>query len=306
MAIFELDQINGRIRNLSGTKALVIMFFLLPPLFWAGNFIVGRAVRDEIPPITLSFLRWVLASVLLLPFSYKVLISDWKQYVENWRLVLLTSITGFAAFNSLIYWGLQSTPATNGTILNAFIPILISLFGTLFFGLTVTFRLCAGIALSLCGIFTIVSAGDWSNLLALNINHGDFIIFIAMICWAIYTIGLKRVPATLNKFGLMSVQMAIAIIVLLPFYLWELKTGPTPIWNWHSFSSLVYIGVVPSLGAFLLYMQCVKVLGPAKASLSVHLIPVFGALLSALFLGEFVQMYHLWGILLIFLGIILS
>ncbi len=104
----------------------------------------------------------------------------------------------------------------------------------------------------------------------------------------------------------MSVQMLIAIVILSPFYLWEVTTGAEPVWNLHSILSLLYIGVVPSIGAFLLYMQCVKLLGPAKASLSVHLIPVFGALLSALFLGEFVQLYHLWGIALIFLGITLS
>ncbi len=306
MAILELSRINNGIRKFGETRAVVVLFFLLPPLFWAGNFIVGRAVRDEIPPVTLSFARWVLASVLLLPFSYKIILNEYREYIHNWRLTLVTSITGFAAFNSLIYLGLQSTPATNGTILNAFIPILISLFGALFFGLSVTWRLGVGILLSLCGILTIVSAGDWNNLLALNINQGDFIIFVAMICWAIYTIGLKQIPPSLNRLGLMSVQMLIAIVILLPFYLWELSTGAEPVWNFHSAMSLLYIGVVPSIGAFLLYMQCVKLLGPAKASLSVHLIPVFGALLSALFLGEFVQMYHLWGIALIFLGITLS
>ncbi len=299
-------QASSQLEQSQPNKLWLILLFLLPPLFWAGNFIVGRAVRAEIPPITLSFDRWVLASLILLPFSYRALRADWRLYLRDWKLVLLTSLTGFAAFNSLIYWGLQSTPATNGTILNAFIPLLISLFGALFFGLTVTVRLVTGILLSLCGVITIVTAGDWRNLLELNINHGDFIIFIAMICWAIYTIALKRIPANLNRLGLMSLQMLLAIVCLLPFYLWEVHSGPAPIWNWHSGLSLVYIGIVPSIGAFLLYMQCVAALGPAKASLSVHFIPVFGALLSALFLGEFVQLYHLWGILLIFLGLTLS
>ncbi len=181
MAILELSRINNGIRKFGETRAVVVLFFLLPPLFWAGNFIVGRAVRDEIPPVTLSFARWVLASLLLLPFSYKIIIKEYREYLHNWRLTLVTSVTGFAAFNSLIYLGLQSTPATNGTILNAFIPILISLFGALFLGLSVTWRLSVGILLSLCGILSIVSAGDWNNLLALNVNHGDFIIFIAMI-----------------------------------------------------------------------------------------------------------------------------
>ncbi|CAM3076233.1 DMT family transporter [Vibrio diazotrophicus] len=306
MAIFELGRLNTGVRKLSESRAVIVFFFLLPPLFWAGNFIVGRAVRDEIPPVTLSFSRWVLASILLLPFSYKFILKEWKLYIEQWRLTLVTSITGFAAFNSFIYLGLQSTPATNGTLLNAFIPILISIFGALFFGLAITWRLCLGITLSLCGILTIVSAGDWNNLLALNINYGDFIIFLAMVCWAIYTIGLKQLPPTINRLGLMSVQMILAILALLPFYLWEVYSGQYPVWNAHSIMSLLYIGIFPSIGAFLLYMQCVKLLGPAKASLSVHLIPVFGAMLSALFLGEFVQIYHLWGIILIFLGVILS
>ncbi len=296
----------SEVDNSPPSRLTLVCLFLLPPLFWAGNFIVGRAVRTEIPPITLSFDRWLLASLILLPFSYRALHRDWRLYLRHWPLILLTSLTGFAAFNSLIYWGLQSTTATNGTLLNAFIPLLISLFGALFFGLALTARLVLGILLSLCGVVTIVTAGNWGNLLELNINRGDFIIFIAMVCWAIYTIALKRLPAELNRLGLMSLQMLLAIVCLLPFYLWEVHSGPAPIWNWHSALSLLYIGVVPSIGAFLLYMQCVAVLGPAKASLSVHFIPVFGALLSALLLGEFVQLYHVWGILLIFLGLSLS
>tara|TARA_B100001109_G_scaffold112039_1_gene91397 strand:+ start:42365 stop:43360 length:996 start_codon:yes stop_codon:yes gene_type:complete len=282
------------------------MLLLLPPLFWAGNFIVGRAVRNEIPPVTLSVSRWIIASIILLPFAWRAVRRDYPLYWQHRWLILGISLTGITAFNSLIYLGLQTTQAANGIILNSFIPLLIVLLGGCFLGYAVRRVQIAGMVISFAGVLAIVMRGDLQRLASLNVAHGDLILLSAMLCWAFYTLGLKAVPAAINRTGLLSVQMATGLIFLLPFWGWELASGQRPVWNFHSLLSLAYVGVVPSVLAYLLYNACVARLGPARAGLSIHLIPLFGALLSVLYLGEQIHLYHLLGAVLIFTGIVIA
>lgn len=283
-----------------------ILLFALPPLFWAGNFIVGRSVRAEIPPLQLSFYRWVIASIILLPYSLKIIRKDWTLYLRHKYLIILASTTGISAFNTFIYWGLQSTTANNALILNSFIPLLISLIGVFFANFTLRIKQWVGLIISFLGVFTIISRGNLSTLTSLSINQGDIIVFLAMICWAIYTFSLKSMPQEINRLGLMSVQMLLGLIILLPFYIGEVSEGKFAMWNQHSILSLIYVGVIPSVIAYLLYTWCIEYLGPSKAGMSIHLIPLFGVLLSALFLGESVHLFQAFGMVLILVGIILS
>lgn len=285
---------------------ITLCLLTLPPLFWAGNFIVGRSVKDEIPSVTLSFDRWVIASLILLPFTLSIVKRELPLYWRNRWLILLASVTGITAFNSLVYLGLQSTTANNGMILNSFIPLLISLFGVVFFKLRLGLKQWLGMAISFIGVFTIILHGDLSVLAELDFNHGDLIIVAAIVCWAVYTMTLKQMPRDINRFGLMSVQMFVGLICLSPFFVVELQAGLKPVWNLHSILSLVYVSIVPSVLAYLLYTASVVKLGPARAGLSIHLIPVFGVFLSILFLGEGMHLYQLLGMSLIFLGILLS
>lgn len=289
-----------------GVKQWVLPLLLLPPLFWAGNFIVGRAVRGEIPPLTLAFDRWVIASLLLLPFAFSAMKRDALKYWQHRWIILLTSVTGVTAFNSFIYVGLQTTTATNGLILNSFIPLLVTLFTFIVFHQSLRLKQWMAMAISFVGVMMIVTRASLDVLLNLNFNQGDLIVFCAMICWAIYTLGLKHMPRGMERLGLTTVQMIIGLVVLTPFYLMELATGASPIWNVHSILSLAYIGVVPSVLAYLLYSSAVAKLGPNKASMSIHMIPVFGVVLSILFLGESLHWYQISGMVLIFVGLFLS
>lgn len=285
---------------------IVLALLTLPPLFWAGNFIVGRAVRADIPPLTLSFFRWVIACLILIPFSLNIFRREWRLYWQNRWLVLLSSITGVSAFNSLIYMGLQSTTANNAMILNAFIPLLISLLGVVFLRFKLKAKQWSGLAISLIGVLIIVSHGEWKVLASFSFNRGDLVVFLAMLCWAVYTLILKKIPSSISRLGLTSLQMVLGMICLFPFYLTELQAGMEPNWNMQALLSLAYVGIVPSVLAYLIYNASVERLGPTKAGLSINLLPVFGMLLSALFLGESVYAYQMFGMLLIFLGLTMS
>ncbi|TCS37130.1 threonine/homoserine efflux transporter RhtA [Reinekea marinisedimentorum] len=286
-------------------KALftTIALLTLPPLFWAGNFIVGRSVSGVVPPLTLSFLRWVIASLVLLPFTWRILAKEWPLYRQHRRRILLASVTGICAFNSLIYVGLQSTTANNAMILNAFIPLLISLFGVLFLKLQLRVNQWLGMIISFMGVLAIVSHGSLQQLLSFSLNPGDIWVFSAMICWAVYTLTIKNMPAAINRYGLMSIQMMIGVVILLPFYLGELTTVGAPQWSYHAAFALAYVGIMPSVVAYLIYSTSVARLGPARAGQSINLLPVFGVVLSLLFLGESIHLYQLAGMALIFAGL---
>lgn len=281
----------------------ILPFLLLPPLFWSGNFVVGKAIHTDIPPFSLVFLRWVVAFVVILPFAWRFLWRDKLLYRQYWGRILATAIVGVTCFNALIYKGLHYTTTTNALLLNSCIPVLIVLFGFLFYRQKMHKSQLIGLIISLTGVLSIVLQGDFGRLLSLSFNIGDIWVFLAMVCWAFYTIWTKVFPVELNKIGLTAVQMLIAIFALLPLFLWEMSSGQTIDFNQKSLAGLAYIGIFPSVIAYLLYAFVVEKVGAVRAGLSIHLMPVFGVALSVAFLGEYFLTYHAIGIGLIALGL---
>ncbi|SOB99428.1 DMT family transporter [Rhodobacter maris] len=294
----------GEAKAAGGWKLWAVL--ALPPLFWAGNFIVARASRGDWPPIALSFGRWAIALVALLPFAWPHLKRDAPLYRRYfWRIVLLT-LPGVAAFNSLVYWGLQSTTATNGMLLNSTIPLLILALGALFWGQRLSLWAILGLLVSTLGVAVVILQGSWERAAALDFASGDLIIFAAMVAWALYTIGLKLFPPEVNRIGLLAVQIALALPMLAPFLAFEIASGRVPHWSPASVAALVYIGIVPSVLAYLFYTRAVALAGPARAGQFIHLLPVYGAILSAAFLHEPLHLYHAAGFGLILTGIVLA
>lgn len=280
-------------------------FLMLPPLFWAGNFVVGKAIHADIPPFSLAFLRWVIAFLVILPFAWKFIQRDQLLYRQHYGRVLATAIIGVTCFNSLIYKGLHDTTTTNALLLNSCIPILIILFGRLFYAQKLQSLQIVGLIISLFGVFNIILQGDLQRLFTLSFNSGDLWVFLAMVCWAFYTIWTKSIPTDINKIGLTAIQMLVAILVLSPLFLWEYFSQHTMIFNTQSILGLAYVGIFPSVIAYVLYTLAIEKVGAVKAGLSIHLIPVFGVLLSVSLLGETFQFYHAIGIALIATSLIL-
>jgi drug/metabolite transporter (DMT)-like permease len=284
----------------------ILLLLLLPPLLWAGNFIAGRAINAAVPPVTLSLIRWSIAFLCLLPFALKPFLRDRVHYYAYRWQIFGTAITGVAAFNLLVYWGLHTTSATNGIILNSFIPFLVAIFGFLFYRQTLASSQLTGLLVSLTGVLVVVSHGDLQVLLTLAFAEGDVIIFLAMVFWALYTLWVKEIPAAINRTGLMLCQVMIALIFLLPLYLWESQTTIVHLENPHTLWILAYIGIFPSVIALLTYSKAVTLVGSVRASVFIHAMPIFGSVLSTLLLREAFHLYQLLGMLTIFTGIWLA
>ena len=282
------------------------LLLTLASLFWAANWVVGRAMRNDIPPIAMGFWRWAIALAILLPFAAPELQRKWHVVRANWLTLTLLGLLGAVAFNTMIYVGLQYTAATNGVLFNSISPILIILLSWVVVREGISGLQTCGVLLSLAGVLAIVARGDLATLVAFHFNRGDLWLIAAMLLWAIYTIVLRRRPRELSAMGFLAAMLLLSLPFLLPFYLWEfgVRGGFAP--TRATVAALAYYGTFPSIAAYLFWNRGVAQVGPNKAGLFVHLMPLFGALLAVIFLGERLYGYHYAGAALIFSGIWLT
>lgn len=281
------------------------LLLILTTIFWAGNFVVGRATSAEVPPMALTFWRWMVALLLILPFTVGHLRRDWPIIKQSWKLVALLGMLSVAIFNPLIYLGLQTSTATNGVLLQSGIPVFIIGLSWMFFGVRITRVQMLGVLASLVGVVFIVTQASWQKLMSIEVGQGDVWILIAVLSWAFYSILLPRRPTTIHPLSFMFASVAIGVLALLPFYLVEHMERPLPL-NWRSYASIAYTAVFASVLAFLFWVRGVAELGPNKAGQFIHLMPVFGLVMSIVFLGEIPQGFHFIGVGLIITGIYLA
>jgi drug/metabolite transporter (DMT)-like permease len=283
------------------------LVLILPPLLWAGNFAVGRAARDVVPPMTLAFARHFVALAVLLPFGWSAMRRDVKRYWQcRWQLVAV-SLTGMVAFNLLVYSGLHATTASNAQLLNSIIPVLIVLLSGLFLRQRLSRAQVLGLALACAGVLTIVLDGDLTRLVALQVSRGDLIVFAAMVSFALFSVLLRGLPADLDRLGLLGAQLALAVAMLLPALLWEhVVGGAWPNLNAAALAAMLYVGIAASLLANLLYMIGIVRVGPARAGMFIHLVPLYGAIISTACLGERLHLHHAIGMAAIMAGLACS
>ncbi|WP_298393553.1 DMT family transporter [uncultured Azonexus sp.] len=282
------------------------LLLTLTALFWSGNMVLGRGIRADVPPMALAFWRWAIAFMLVLPLALPHLKSQWQLLKQGWRPVFVLGLLGVGGYNTFAYLALQTTTATNAVLLNSFIPVATIAISWAFLGKRLTPLAALGVVVSLIGALTIVARGDLEVLLHLALNTGDLWMLGAVAIWAIYTVGLAWRPAGVHPMLMLAAFTAVGLAALLPAYLWEMAQGRTINVHAGSLLSLAYVGIFPSFVGYIFYNRGVAEVGANKASLFIHLMPVFGTLLSVVFLGEIPYAYHYAGIALIFAGIWLT
>ncbi len=282
------------------------LLLTLTVLFWSGNMVLGRGIRTDVPPLALAFWRWAIAFALVLPLALPHFKSQWPLLKAAWWPILVLGVLGVGCYNTFAYIALQYTSATNAVLLNSFIPVLTIAISWAFLGKQLRRIEGIGVVISMIGVITIVARGDLAVLAHLNLNLGDLWMLGAVLVWAIYTVGLAWRPAGVHPMLMLAAMTAVGLAALLPAYLWELAQGRQINVHLASLASLAYVGIFPSFLGYIFYNRGVGEVGANKASLFIHLMPVFGTILSAIFLGEVPLWYHYLGISLIFTGIWLT
>lgn len=279
-------------------------YFLLTlaVFFWAGNFIVGRAVRADVPPLALAFWRWFFAAILVTLMARRHLPADLARLRNSWGIVLLLAFVGITCFNTLVYIGLQYTIAVNALLMQSLMPVMIVGLSFLLFKEKIKPIQAAGVAISLLGALTIIGQGSLGILVSLSLNRGDVLVFIAVIGYAGYSIGLRKRPAV-HPLSFVAATFILGDLLLLPLYVWEMMSGRSLHLDAPTVMAISYVAVFPSIVSYLCFNRGVELVGANRAGMFIHLIPVFGSVMAIVFLGESLQWFHIVGILLIAAGI---
>lgn len=272
----------------------------------SANLVAGRGVVGEVPPLTLSFWRWFTAVVVILPFAGTSLWRHRRLFLRHRWLLLTIGAVGIAAFNSLLYVGLQTTTALNGSLILAVIPVATVALTWLLFRERIGLRIILGMVAALVGVAAIILRGQPGLLFSLTLNRGDLFVLGAVLCWAVYSILLTRLPAGMPQLPLMLVTAFLGWLLLIPFFAWDLAAGRHMVVTPSSIFAILYVGIFSSAIAYLTFAKGVAMVGANVASQFTYLNPVFGGVWAILLLGEALEPYHLGGGALIFLGIFLS
>lgn len=288
------------------TRTRAFMLLAMANLFWGGNWVIGRALRDAMEPVTLNFWRWLVAALILAPFAWPSIAAHRGAIRRSAGLLVLLSLTGVALFQTLVYAGLRTTTTVNGVLLNASSPLFMMLCSWAIERERTTRRQIAGVLVSLAGILVILSRGDPETLLQLEFHAGDGLILLAMPVWGIYSVLLKRRPPELSGVVFLFLISVVGVMLLAPAFALEARHAP-PRWpSAGEAAAVLYVAVAASVGAFICWNRGVAVVGANAAGFTMHLLPAFGTLLAMALLGESFHLFHAAGIATILAGVIVA
>ena len=281
------------------------LLLTLTALFWAGNFVLGRGVHEHVPPVALAWTRWSLATLFILPFAISHLKRDWPVIRAHLPILVFFGIVGVGAFNTLSYTGLNYTTALNGLVMQSSGPIMIVLASFFIFGDRISPRQTIGIAVSLTGVLFMVLRGNLYALAGLELNSGDLWILASLALWGLYTACLRKRPE-IHFLSFASSTFFIGAAVNTPFFVWEHLSMRQLQFDAQTLAAIGYVSVFPSILAYIFFNRGVELIGANRAGIALHLVPLFGAVLAIVLLGEKPEAYHLIGITLIMAGVTLA
>lgn len=287
------------------TARTAYVMMTLTALFWAGNFVVGRAATGTIPPLTLAWARWAGASLIILPFAAGYMWRDRREIRANAGFIVILGCIGAGLFNTLQYVSLTMMSAVTGAVINSAGPVLIAIACWLILGDRLRWLQVAGIVVSVAGVLVVVARGDFARLPPLGQSIGEIMMLTALAVWAIYT-ALLRYRPSIHPISFAAATYLVAALVNTPFMLWELSGHASVQLTPTTLMAFAYVAIFPSLLAYYFFNEAVASVGGARASAFFHLTPLMTALLALVFLGEAFAVYHVVGFTLIIAGVWLT
>ena len=286
---------------------LAYILLVFATFCWSGNFIVGKfAYLFEVPPLTLNFLRWVSVWILLIPFTYKEIYSNWEHIKKNWKVISFMGVITISTFNSVVYFALTHTQVINAVLVLAAIPAVTIIISSLMkVDKTNIFQLI-GLLLSVIGISAIISNADLNKIFSLSFNKGDLWMLVCVLSWSLYSTLLKKHKFKFSQFSLIQLMVSVGIIFLLPQFFYEKSIGLEVNLNKSFFMILFYVVIFPALAAYYCWQKGVEIVGPNRATMFIQLMPLLSAVLAILIFNEKFELYHFIGASFILSGIYLS
>lgn len=284
-----------------------IALAVLVTLIWSGNFVIARGVNQQIPPVSLAFYRWSLATVLIAPLAIKKFKEEKQIVLTNWKYIFWVALTGITLFNTFVYVAGHYTSAINMALIGTTSsPIFATIMAVVFLKERMnTFRII-GILLCVAGIVLLLSKGSWENLASFRFSVGDLWVLAGAFAFAVYNILVRKKPGGISAINFLFVIFLLGTILLFPAYLTELNiTGPVQ-WNGNLYGSIIYLGLGTSVISFLCWNAALQKLGTGTTVLFGNLIPIFSTLEAVWLLGEQINSIHLISGLLVIGGLIIA
>ena len=290
-------------RLLSSAFTSAPLLLSLATLGWAGNTIAGRLAVGEVSPLVIVFMRWTIVFAILLMTKRKELPAALPKLKGKWPWVFMMGALGLSFFNTLFYIAAQSTTAIKLGLIQCAMPMFILIGVTLILKTKLTFGQIIGTILTMAGVLLIISKGDFSLLVGLQINKGDWIMLGACIFYAGYTIGLQNRP-DIDNMTMMTVFAGAAWVLSIPILLIEVTQG-TAQWPATQLAWLIvlFISLIPSFISQVFYMRGVDLIGPDRAGVYSNLVPIYSAALGVLILNEAFSLYHFLSIIIVITGL---
>lgn len=284
-----------------------IALALTAVIVWSGNYVVARGIAQTVPPISVAFYRWFIASICIVPIAWKNFITDKTAILQNKRYLFFAAVTGVTLFNTFIYLAGHYTKAINLALIGTTAaPIFATILASVFLKEVISIFRVTGMVVCFAGILFLLSQGSFQKLANFHFEKGDVLMFISAISFASYTTLVRKKPANISALSFLMVTFVVGTLALFPFYLIEYSTTASVLWNMNLVYTFIYLAIGNSVIAFLCWNAAIKRLGASVAALFTNLIPIFSTIESVVFLNEQFTNIHLVSGALIVSGLIVA
>ncbi len=280
---------------------------LLAVIIWSGNFIVARGVIKQIPPVSLAFYRWLLASLIIMPFAIRSFKTEWPVVKQSWHYLFWVSLTGIALFNTFVYIGGHYTTAINLALIGTTSsPIMAIIMARIFLKEKIGWLKMAGVTLCIIGVAFLLSKGDLQNLLSFRFTAGDGWILLAAFFFAVYNILVRKKPTGISPVNFLFIVFSFGALLLFPFFVWETFHTAAVKWDINLLLIILYLGLGTSVICYLCWNIAINKLGAGRTAIFGNLILVFSSIEATLILKEKFTNVHIFSMILVFTGIIIA
>lgn len=279
----------------------------LAVFIWSGNFIAARSMNGHIPPVSLAFYRWLSASIILFPFAFRKIKTEWAAIKRSWHYLFWVSLTGITLFNTFVYIGGQYTTAINLALIGTTSsPVMAIIMAHFFLKEKIGFFKMVSIFFCLAGVILILSKGSFQNILKFHFDKGDLWVLAAAFCFAVYNTLVKKKPTAISHISFLSVVFLAGTIILFPLYIFEINRSTPVSWNINLLLVILYLGLGASVICFFIWNIAIHKIGAARTVLFGNLIPVFTSIEAVFFLHEKFTFVHIISMMLVFVGLLLA
>lgn len=281
-------------------------FVLAATAIWSGNFIVARMLADSVPPVTLVVFRSVIAAVILLPLVVRQVWQEIAVIRSHLRYLALTAFLGLTVCNTFLYIAAATSTALNLSLIAICSPVFTALFARIFLHDVFTFRRTVGLIVASAGVVLLVTQGQLDRLLNLAFSGGDLWMLAQAASFALYSILVRSKPTELSSLTFLFSLFVLGLVFLLPLFVWEQSAKAAVEYSPTIIAAIIYLGIGPSLLAYLFWNQSVAIIGPTKSAFVYYCLPLFSGVEAFLLLGEPIYAVHALSGILILGGVIFA